>query len=79
MKDEIVYWQKEKFKDRSFTITAGKETTTIPIPNDEVICDLCNALIIEFPVAIYRNYAYCPKCIEAIKKENRFDYIDDLM
>lgn len=66
---EIEYWRKERFRDRQIKIidSAGK-LKVIFVPDDEVICDLCNAKIEVFPVAVYRTYALCENCLKELRR-----------
>lgn len=64
----VEWWEKEDFKNRVTSITSGGHTTTIPIPDDVVLCDFCNVEIKEFPVPVVRGtHAVCNECLESIQ------------
>ena len=66
--------EKEDFQGRVTEIYQGdfgnmNLTDSIPIPDDEILCDFCNEGIENFPVPVYRgSYALCPKCFKNIKR-----------
>lgn len=37
----------------------GWEVVRIPIPDDEILCDLCNSPIVDFPCPVVHGYALC--------------------
>ncbi len=67
--EDLEFWDKEKFKNRSLKIMGGPETVSIPVPDDVILCDFCNDRIVEFPVPIYLGNALCPKCFKELKKD----------
>ena len=64
----IQWWPKDRFRDRSIRITTEDEKkehvdlATIPIPDLEVVCDICNADVDLFPCAVVDAHALCSKC-----------------
>ncbi len=65
----LEFWPEEKFRGRSIKVFGGGEVSVTPVPDNEILCDYCNELIIEFPVPVYLKYALCPKCWKGVKKE----------
>lgn len=63
------YWDKERFRGRVINLYSEKGVTVIQVADSEIICDLCNAFITDFPVAMYMRFAYCKKC-EKEQKES---------
>ena len=66
--EDLEFWDKEKFRDRSLKIMGGPEIVSIPVPDDVILCDFCNTQITEFPVPVYLGNALCPKCFKELKK-----------
>jgi hypothetical protein len=64
---KVELWDKADFMNRSSSVLAGATLTVIPIPDDCVLCDFCNAEIKEFPVPVVEKYALCKKCYEKIQ------------
>jgi hypothetical protein len=60
----IEMWGPERFKGRQ-TIghTPTKSVVVASIPNNDVLCDLCNEDITVYPVAVIGTYAHCQKCL----------------
>jgi len=67
--ENLEFWDKERFKNRSIKITGGPEVVSIPVPDEAILCDFCNTQITKFPVPIYLGNALCPKCFEELKKD----------
>jgi len=65
----LEFWDKERFKNRSLKIMGGPEVVSIPVPDNVVICDFCNAQITEFPVPVYLGNALCQKCLTEVKED----------
>lgn len=68
---DLEFWDKEKFRDRSLKIMGGPEIVSIPVPDDVIVCDFCNDQISEFPVAVYLGNALCRRCLKGLKKDIR--------
>jgi len=66
--EDLEFWGKEKFKGRSLKIFGGPEAVFIPVPDDVILCDFCNAQITEFPVPVYLGNALCQKCFKELKE-----------
>ena len=65
----LEFWGKDKFKNRSLNIWGSpNEVISIPVPDDVILCDACNANITEFPVPVYLGNALCPKCFRELEK-----------
>ena len=77
---EDQWWEREDFHGRSSSVykfetvedaIKGKNLELLafsPVPDDLVICDLCNERITEFPVPVVTgSYALCGVCLEEIK------------
>lgn len=69
--EDLEFWDKEKFRDRSLKIMGGPEIVSIPVPDDVILCDFCNDQISEFPVAVYLGNALCRRCFKELKKDIR--------
>lgn len=66
---EVEWWEKDRFKNRTIEIVAPAGAgSTIDIPDDDILCDCCNSLITEFPVAVWECNAYCKACFEKYLK-----------
>jgi len=68
----IKWLDKAAFTGRVITL-GGK---VIPIPDDEIVCDLCSNDITEFPLAVMQvggGWAVCNKCLEKIVKPHITD------
>lgn len=40
-----------------------------PIPDDFIVCDFCDAPIVEFPVPVFCNtHALCPECYRRVQR-----------
>ena len=65
-----VEWRgKEKFRNSATEIYTVSSYTLIPVPNDVVLCDLCNRRITEFPVpVVWGTHALCSECLRGIEK-----------
>ena len=64
----IQLWDKDEFRGRVTQVYSGnigKMTLehSIPIPDDSILCDFCNANIKTFPVLIFHGSALCPECV----------------
>ena len=78
---EVEWWEKDNFRGRSNKMYTASSTEDIiegrnlkllheiPIPDELVVCDICNDEIKEFPVPVVWSYALCKKCLEGMKKE----------
>jgi len=78
-----VEWRpKEEFMGRSNRMYTAESTkdllrgtnlslvSVIPVPDDSIVCDLCNAKIEEYPVpVVWDSYALCKKCLNSISKK----------
>jgi len=67
--EDLEFWDKERFKNRSIKIMGGPEIASIPVPDKAVLCDFCNTQITEFPVPVYLGNALCPKCFKELKED----------
>ena len=67
--EDLEFWGKERFKNRSIKIRFGNEIDAIPIPDDVIVCDFCNTQIIDFPVPVYLGHALCQKCFKELKED----------
>lgn len=67
--EDLEFWGRERFKNRSLKILGGPKPVSIPVPDDAVLCDFCNAKITEFPVPVYLGNALCPKCFKEVKED----------
>jgi len=67
--EDLEFWDKEKFKNRSLKIMGGPQIVSIPVPDDVILCDFCNDQISEFSVPVYLGNALCPKCFKELKKD----------
>ena len=67
--EDLEFWDKEKFKNRSLKVMGGPEVVSIPVPDDVILCDFCNVQITEFPVAVYLGNVLCPKCFKELKED----------
>ncbi len=76
--EDLEFWDKEKFKNRSLKIMGGPEIVSIPVPDDVILCDFCNGQISEFPVAVYLGNALCPKCFKELKRDIKKERKDGL-
>jgi hypothetical protein len=64
----VEYWWSEDFAGRVTTIITSRECERIPVPDDFIVCDFCNADIVNWPCAVLRGTdALCPECLEKIK------------
>lgn len=67
METPIEWWGQERFHGRvNQIIVNGKVEKSIPIPDREVVCDLCNDEIKDFPCAVTMGYALCKRCQENV-------------
>lgn len=64
----VEWWEKRDFVSRVTSITSGGHTTVIPIPDDSILCDFCNAEIKGFPVPVISSYALCKKCFTEVQE-----------
>ena len=67
--EDLEFWDKERFKNRSIKIMGGPEVVSIPVPDEAILCDFCNTQITEFPVPVYLGNALCPKCFKELKED----------
>lgn len=67
--EDLEFWDKKRFKNRSIDIMGGPEVVSIPVPDDAILCDFCNTKITEFPVPVYLGNALCPKCFRELKED----------
>lgn len=66
----IEWWQVTDFQGRTNKVTSADEKYghtyvtehLIPIPDNEVVCDVCNAEVTEFPCPVVNKYALCSSC-----------------
>jgi hypothetical protein len=77
---EVEWWEKAHFHGRvnvMATTDSAEDLIThrnlkvisrIPIPDDSILCDFCNAAIVEFPVPVVWNHALCKKCFGEIQR-----------
>lgn len=77
---KVEWWPKEKFTGRvteMYTAKSGEDllrgtnlelVSSIPIPDDVILCDFCNDEITEFPVPVVWNHALCKVCFKNIDK-----------
>jgi len=69
----VEWWPEEKFRGRVIGISSvggdGIDATAIPVPDDSILCDLCNAEITEFPVPVlWGTHAVCEDCYIGVQK-----------
>ena len=74
MSKDIVYpiewWMVKDFSGRANTITSEEvkngehfiEQHRIDVPDNEIVCDACNASIEDFPCPVVMGYALCKAC-----------------
>ena len=68
---EVEWWEKDRFKNRTIEIVAlGSVGSMINVPDDDILCNCCNSLITDFPVAVWDGSAYCKECFEKYLKSN---------
>ena len=67
--EDLEFWGKERFKNRSLKVMGGPEVVSIPVPDDVIVCDFCNSQIKEFPVPVYLGNALCQKCFKELKQD----------
>ena len=66
----ITWWDKEDFTGRQTTMVSGNtyeemmdnNPQFMPIPDDYIICDYCDAPLTEFPVPVFHGHALCQAC-----------------
>lgn len=62
----IEWWNKDKFKGRVNRVEGmaddGIHITDIVVPDDDIVCDVCNDEIKDFPCPVVTGYALCSKC-----------------
>ncbi len=62
----IEWWGKERFQGRVNRISTQEgehvNITEIAVPDDEVVCDMCNESITTFPVCVVTQNALCKEC-----------------
>lgn len=66
----IEWWQITDFQGRANRLTTQNEKEghtylsehVIPIPDFEVVCDVCNSDVTEFPCPVVHGYALCSSC-----------------
>lgn len=73
---KVEWWEKGEFRGRvseiysmSGELEPSELLHRIPIPDDSIICDLCNASIMEFPVPVVWNHALCEECFKGLEKK----------
>lgn len=67
---QIEWWPRDAFRGRSnvFESSGEKDGHTYidiekqSVPDDFIVCDVCNDDIDEFPCAVVGGYALCSKC-----------------
>lgn len=63
MKSPIEWWPLERFRGRVSTVQAeGEPAVEIPVPDHEIVCDVCNDEVKHFPVPVVMSYALCDAC-----------------
>ena len=60
----VEWWPRSRFAGRAIQIWfPGEPVKSIPIPDDEIVCDLCNASIDDLdPVPVIGGHAFCAEC-----------------
>lgn len=59
----VEWWPRQRFAGRSIRIwSPGAPTVYIPIADDDIVCDLCDADIDLDPVPVIGSYALCADC-----------------
>ena len=76
--EDLEFWDKKRFKNRSLKIMGGPEIVSIPVPDDAILCDFCNTQITEFPVPVYLGSALCQKCLAELKEDITRETKDEL-
>lgn len=67
---KVEWWDKDKFHGRVTQVISSSGTQTIPIPDDTILCDICNTQITGFPVpVVWGSYALCKECLEGMTKK----------
>lgn len=62
------FWDKEDFVGRVTNLIYPGGMESMPIPDDAIVCDFCNASIEEFPVPVFNGtHALCPSCYKNVK------------
>ncbi len=70
----VEWWGRERFTNRTMTITGIDEKDghthidkeTIRVSDNEIVCDLCNRDITEFPCAVVGSNAVCRECQKGV-------------
>jgi len=62
------FWDKKDFAGRVTRLISEEGVESMPIPDDAIVCDFCNASIKEFPVPVFGGtHALCPECYKNVK------------
>jgi hypothetical protein len=72
----VEWWDRADFHGR-FTMVVGADENMQPVPDSEqlsvipvsddcIICDYCNADLLTFPVPVVGGSALCPKCFKKL-------------
>ena len=74
----VEWWEKEHFGGRINRLYTTEKKgiqldTAMVIPDDLVVCDLCNARIEDYPVPVVSRCALCPSCYKDINKAKDVD------
>ncbi|MCK9598327.1 MAG: hypothetical protein M0R06_04760 [Sphaerochaeta sp.] len=67
-----VEWKRVRdFRGRVNTLTAldGEVLTAIPLADNEIVCDFCNASIEDFPCPVVFGHALCRNCWDKVAKD----------
>jgi hypothetical protein len=68
----VQWWEKSDFQGREtniYTADVGEKFTlqsSMPTPDDFIVCDFCNKDIIVFPCPVIFHKALCKDCYEEI-------------
>ena len=78
----VEWWTRSQFAGRAIHMWfPGESVETIPIPDDEIVCDLCNATIDDLdPVPVIGGHALCADCcvrlFEFDPRKERPDFVE---
>ena len=72
----VEWWDRQDFQGR-FNMLVGadenlqpvadpEQLTVIPVSDDCIICDYCNADLLTFPVPVVGGSALCPECFKRL-------------
>jgi hypothetical protein len=63
---EVEWRSRSSFAGRSVILHCSSGAVAIPIADEDIVCDVCNALVEDDPVPVWLGHALCRTCLQRV-------------